>query len=58
MSAIVSTAAMIKRLEGLLDTKDLSAWEQGFVKGLARRTGPLTDDQVEKLVEIHDEHFA
>jgi len=60
---MVSTTKMIQRLEGLLGTKDLTAWEQGFVRSLAARmhagqVTKLTGDQVEKLDELHGKHFA
>nr|WP_315596151.1 hypothetical protein [uncultured Cupriavidus sp.] len=60
---MVSTTKMIQRLEGLLGTKDLTEWEQGFVRSLASRMHAgevtrLTGDQVEKLDELHGKHFA
>ncbi|WP_454734269.1 hypothetical protein [Cupriavidus pauculus] len=60
---MVSTTKMIQRLEGLLGTKDLTQWEQGFVRSLATRmhageVTKLTGDQVEKLDELHGKHFA
>jgi len=60
---MVSTTKMIQRLEGLLGTKDLTEWEQGFVRSLASRmhageVTELTGDQVEKLDELHGKHFA
>lgn len=60
---MVSTTKMIQRLEGLLGTKDLTEWEQGFVRSLASRMHAgevtrLTGDQVDKLDELHGKHFA
>lgn len=60
---MVSTTQMIQRLEGLLGTKDLTDWEQRFVRSLAARmhageVTKLSGDQVEKLDEIHGRHFA
>jgi hypothetical protein len=60
---MVSTTTMIKRLEGLLGTKDLSAWEQSFVRNLAKhmhagQVTKLSGEQVEKLDELHGRHFA
>ena len=60
---MVSTTKMIQRLEGLMGTKDLTEWEQGFVRSLASRmhageVTKLTGDQVEKLDELHRKHFA
>ncbi|SDR16783.1 hypothetical protein [Paraburkholderia tuberum] len=58
-----STTDMIKKLSGLLGTKDLTEWEQGFVRQLdairsAGRVTSLTDKQVERLDELHAKHFA
>jgi len=60
---MVSTSTMVRRLEGLMGTNDLTAWEQDFVRKLAEvvRTGnvtQLTGPQVEKLDELHGRHFA
>lgn len=63
MSRTVSTTTMIRRLEGMLGTKDLSEWEQGFVETLvakleAGQVTQLTERQVETLERLHREHFA
>ncbi|AQV94793.1 hypothetical protein BJN34_12970 [Cupriavidus necator] len=60
---LVSTTIMIKRLEGLLGTRDLSTWEQDFVRKLAElaqagQVTQLTGAQVDKLDELHGRHFA
>ncbi|MNT23365.1 hypothetical protein D3C72_1587820 [compost metagenome] len=60
---LVSTTTMIKRLEGLLSTRDLSEWEQDFVRKLAEQAQAgqvtqLTGAQVDKLDELHGRHFA
>ncbi len=59
MSEIVSTQNMLKRVEGLAGTNDLTDWEQGFVKSLSGRdpTG-FSGKQIETLERIHDKHFA
>lgn len=59
----VSTTEMIKRLCGLLDTNDLSEWQQGFVRQLdairsAGKVTSLTDKQVDRLDELHAKHFV
>ncbi|MGF6936820.1 hypothetical protein OKW41_005982 [Paraburkholderia sp. UCT70] len=59
----VSTTEMIQRLSGLLDTNDLSEWEQGFVRQLdairsAGHVTSLTDKQFDRLDELHAKHFA
>ena len=64
MTRLVSLGAKIKQLEGLLDTKDLSAWENSFLHSISVRTdcghntGPLTDRQVDRLEELWSKHFA
>ena len=35
MPQMTSTTTMIRRLSGLLDTRDLSDWEQQFVRSVA-----------------------
>jgi len=54
---------MIRRLSGMLDTRDLSEWEQQFVRSLvekldAGRVTSLTDRQVEILERLHGKHFT
>lgn len=54
-----SVAQMIEQLDGLLGTKDLSDWEQGFVETLVERKGsPLSDKQTEIMERIYRKHFA
>ena len=54
-----SVAQMIDQLEGLLGTKDLSEWEQGFVETLVERKGAaLSDKQSEIMERIYRKHFA
>ena len=60
---MTSTTTMIRRLEGMLGTKDLSEWEQGFVETLAAKleageVTKLTERQVEILERLHGKHFA
>lgn len=55
---------MVKRVSGLIDTKDLSDWEQDFCSSVCERTRDgedttkLTEKQIECLTRIHDKHFA
>ena len=63
MPQLVSTATMIRRLSGMLDTRDLSEWEQQFVRSLvekidAGRVTSLTERQVETLERLHGRHFG
>jgi hypothetical protein len=60
---MTSTTTMIRRLEGMLGTRDLSDWEQGFVETLAAKleageVTQLTERQVEILERLHGKHFA
>jgi len=59
---IVSTATMIDRLVGLVDTRQLRTDEIGFVRDLKEkvkhsRIVDLSADDVEKLDEIHGRLF-
>jgi len=63
MAQMTSTTTMIRRLSGLLDTRDLSEWEQQFVRSLvekldAGRVTSLTERQVETLERLHGRHFG
>ncbi len=60
---MTSTTTMIERLSGCLDTGDLSAWEEGFVRSLVERkeAGQITrlsERQVEHLDRLHAKHFG
>lgn len=64
---MISIATMITRLEGMLGTDDLTDWEQRFVRSVSERTAAqrrrglpleLSDNQLEKLDELHRRHFA
>lgn len=60
---MTSTTTMIERLSGCLDTGDLTAWEEGFVRSLVERKNAgqvtqLSDRQVEALERLHAKHFA
>lgn len=59
----ISTSTMIERLEGCLDTRDLSEWEETFVRSLAEKRDEghvtrLTERQIETLERLHAKHFA
>lgn len=63
MPRIYSTTDMIRKLTGMLGTKDLNEWESNFVMSLERRMNAgevtmLTDKQIERLDELHAKHFA
>ena len=61
MGQIVSVQGMVKRLEGLLDTDDLSTWEQGYVKSMAKQVAnkkDLSENQLTVLENLFNKHFA
>lgn len=55
---------MVKQCAGLLDTKDISDWEQQFLSNVCERTrngdntSSLTEKQVETLERIWRKHFS
>lgn len=58
-----SVRQKIQQCEGLIDTRDVNDWENGFLKGLAASTTDgdtthLTQKQVEVLERIYGKHFA
>ena len=54
----------LKQLAGLVGTKDLSDWEDGFVRSLLEKTKQgddtraLTEKQIDRLEELHGKHFS
>jgi hypothetical protein len=63
MPVMISTATMIKRLEGLLGTKDLTEREQVFIEKLARlsdagQVTALSEPQLDWLSDLHARHFG
>lgn len=62
--ATVSLGAMLRQMSGMVDTADLSDWENRFLKNvLARtdegaRTSVITGDQAEKIEQIWSKHFG
>ena len=59
-----SLGAMILQLEPMLDTQDLTAWENRFVANIVeisdhgRLTLKLSINQVARLEELYRKHFA
>lgn len=59
-----SLGQKIAQLEGLIDTTDVSEWENGFLRSIVARTssgkntGTLTEKQVETAERIYGKHFA
>lgn len=54
----------VKRVAGLLDTKDLNDFEQNFVASINRQTNEgnntssLTEKQIDVLERIFNRHFS
>lgn len=59
-----SIGSQIKQLSGLVGTKDLSDWEQGFLSNILDKTnnGELTvhlsSKQVNRIEDLYLKHFA
>ena len=55
---------MVKRVSAMTDTKDLTDWENDFVKSVVKQTRDgdnttsLTEKQIDVLERIFDKHFA
>lgn len=61
---MASINTMVKRMAGLQDTSDLSAWENEFVTSIVEKTDggdnttSLTEKQIDVLERIFSKHFA
>ena len=61
---MASTNTMLKQCAGLVDTTDVTDWQNSFLKSvLARsengsRPDLLSEKQLEVLESIHSRHFA
>lgn len=61
---MASTNTMLKQCAGLVDTKDVTPWENDFLQSVLRRSQQgqrpdlLSPSQVESLERIHSKHFA
>ncbi len=53
----VSVQTMQKQVAGLLDTQDISAWEQKFLESVIDKN-VLTGKQAEVLHNIWSKHFS
>lgn len=59
-----SIDSMLKRINALVGTKDLSKWEEEFVESCweksheATDTRRLSDKQIDKIEQIFHKHFA
>jgi hypothetical protein len=60
----VSVRTMLLQVAGLVDTKDVGDWENGFLKSVLKisedgaRSSRLTEKQIERLEEVWRKHFA
>lgn len=54
----------IKQIDGLRGTRDITAWQEGFIASIVARTGGgerttmLTEKQIKTIEGIYDRHFA
>lgn len=61
---MASTNTMLTKCAGLVDTKDVTAWENSFLKSVLERTANgtrpdlLSEKQIEVLERIHGKHFG
>lgn len=61
---MTSLNEMVRRIEGLQGTKDVSEWESNFCGSVARQTqsgkdtSKLSEKQIEIVERIHNKHFA
>lgn len=62
----VSTQQKLAKIFGLIDTKDVSEWENNFLKSLHlqaqfesnKMVARLSDRQLAVVERLHDKHFA
>lgn len=61
---MASTNTMLKQCAGLVDTKDVTDWQNSFLKSVLERSQNgsrpdlLSEKQLEVLESIHSRHFA
>ena len=61
---MTSLNTQVMRVAGLLDTKDLTDWENRFVASIyeqtqnGKNTTSLTEAQIDVLERLHDKHFS
>lgn len=61
---MASLNTMVKQCAGLIDTKDVTDWENGFLKSVVattkegKDTSRLTEPQVNSLERIYGKHFS
>lgn len=61
---MASLTTMVKQLSGLVDTKDVSDWENDFLESIMRSTHDgdnttvLTEKQIDVVERIFKKHFS
>jgi hypothetical protein len=61
---MASLNTMVQKCMGLIDTKDVSDWENNFLQNIANKTNEgknttsLTEAQITVLERLHSKHFA
>lgn len=61
---MASLNTMVRQCAGLVDTTDVSEWENQFLKSVLERTAngdnttSLTEAQIDSLENIHSKHFS
>jgi len=61
---MTSLNTMVKKCAGLVDTTDVSDWENQFLKSVIEKTGEgnnttsLTEKQIDVLERIYGKNFA
>jgi hypothetical protein len=61
---VASITAMVKKLAGLVDTKDVTDWENSFLQSVLAKTKDgddtrcLTEKQITVLERIYSKHFG
>jgi hypothetical protein len=61
---MASLTTMVKQLSGLVDTKDVSDWENEFLESIMRSTREgdnttvLTEKQIDVVERIFRKHFS
>lgn len=62
--AMASVGKMIRRISGLLGTKDVTPWEERFITDMVERSGNgqnttrLSGNQVEKIEQLFNKHYG
>lgn len=60
---MASLNTMVKRVAGLAGTRDVTPWEDTFIRSVLEKTrdgadtSSLTEKQIDSLQRLHDKHF-